>query len=86
LRGLKFIEFKFKPIGIVHSPFKRNEDIDVRKFAGPQGFDQIQGELEMFKEHEEGLKDTEGFSYLIVNFAFQNIRISFLESHEFRAL
>ncbi|MEW5901244.1 MAG: tRNA (N6-threonylcarbamoyladenosine(37)-N6)-methyltransferase TrmO, partial [Acidobacteriota bacterium] len=43
---------------------------DVRKFADPRGFDQIQGELEVFKEYEEGLQDTEGFSHLIVIFAF----------------
>ena len=70
LRGLKFMEFKFKPIGVVHSPFKRNEDINVKKFADPQGFDQFQRELEIFKKYEEGLKDTEGFSHLIVIFAF----------------
>lgn len=64
------MEFKFKPIGVVHSPFKRNEDIDVKKFADPQGFDQIQGELEIFKEYEEGLKDIEGFSHLIVIYVF----------------
>jgi tRNA-Thr(GGU) m(6)t(6)A37 methyltransferase TsaA len=64
------MEIKFKPIGIVHSPFKKSEDIDVRKFADPQGFDQILGDLEVFKEYEEGLKDTEGFSHLIVIYAF----------------
>jgi tRNA-Thr(GGU) m(6)t(6)A37 methyltransferase TsaA len=64
------MEFEFKPIGIVHSPFKKIEDIDVRKFADPQGFDQILGELEVFKEYEEGLQDTEGFSHLIVLYVF----------------
>jgi hypothetical protein len=54
------MEFKLKPIGVIHSPIKRNEEIDVKKFADPQGFDQIQGELEIFNEYEEGLKDTEG--------------------------
>jgi tRNA-Thr(GGU) m(6)t(6)A37 methyltransferase TsaA len=64
------MEFKLKPIGVIHSPFKRNEDIDIGKFADPQGFDPIQGELEVFEEYEEGLQDTEGFSHLIVIFAF----------------
>lgn len=64
------MEFKFKAIGVVHSPFKRKEDIDVTKFANPQSFDQVRGELEIFKEYEEGLKDTEGFSHLILVFAF----------------
>ena len=66
--------FKFKPIGVIHSPFKRKEDIDQKKFACPDGFDPVQGELEIFKEYEAGLKDTEGFSHLIVIFAFHQSR------------
>jgi len=64
------MEFKIKPIGIVHSPFKRKEDIDSKKYAESGGFDPVQGELEIFQEFEAGLKDTEGFSHLIVLFAF----------------
>jgi hypothetical protein len=33
------MEFRFKLVGVIHSPFKRNEDIDVKKFADPRGFD-----------------------------------------------
>jgi tRNA (Thr-GGU) A37 N-methylase len=29
------MEFKLKPIGVIHSPFKRNEDIDGNEFADP---------------------------------------------------
>ena len=64
------MEIKFKPIGIVHSPFKKKEDIDPRKYANARGFDPFQGELEIFKEDADGLKDTEGFSHLIIIFAF----------------
>ena len=64
------MEIKFKPIGIVHSPFKKKEDINTHRFAHPAGFDSIEGELEIFKEYEAALKDTEGFSHLIVIFAF----------------
>ena len=70
MRGQGIMEIKFKPIGIVHSSFKKSEDIDVRIFAHPPGFDQILGELEIFKEYEEGLKDIDGFSHLIVIYAF----------------
>jgi len=64
------MELKFKPIGVVHSPFKKIEDIQTKKYANAQGFDSIKGELEIFKEYEAGLKDTEGFSHLIVLYAF----------------
>ncbi len=64
------MEFKLKPIGIVHSPFKKKEDIDSKKYANSGGFDSVQGELELFKEFEDGLKDIEGFSHIVVLFAF----------------
>lgn len=64
------MEIKLKPIGIVHSPFKKKEDIESKKYACPRGFDSVQGELEIFKEFEAGLKDIEGFSHLAVIFAF----------------
>jgi tRNA-Thr(GGU) m(6)t(6)A37 methyltransferase TsaA len=64
------MEFKFKSIGIVHSPFKNPEDIDSKKFADSGGFDIVHGELEVFEEFEDGLKDIEGFSHLVVLFAF----------------
>ncbi|MQY60827.1 tRNA (N6-threonylcarbamoyladenosine(37)-N6)-methyltransferase TrmO, partial [bacterium] len=56
------MEIKLKPIGIIHSPFKKKEDMDSKKYADFRGFDFIQGELEIFKEYEKGLKDVEGFS------------------------
>lgn len=64
------MEIKIKPIGIVHSPFKKAEDIEPEKYSYPRGFDSVQGELEIFREYESGLKDIEGFSHLIVIFAF----------------
>lgn len=64
------MEIRFKPIGIVHSPFKKTRDIEPKKYADSRGFDSVHGELEIFKEYEEGLKDIEGFSHLVVLFAF----------------
>ena len=66
----RYKEIKLKPVGMIHSPFKKKEDIESKKYADPKGFDSVQGELEIFKEYEAGLKDTEGFSHLIVLFAF----------------
>ena len=64
------MDIAFKAVGIVHSPFKKLEDIQSNKYADAQGFDSVEGELEIFKEYEAGLKDTEGFSHLIILFAF----------------
>lgn len=64
------MEIKFKPIGVVHSPLKKKEDIQSPRSTDPQGSDSVQGELEIFKEFEEGLKDIDGFSHLILFFAF----------------
>jgi tRNA-Thr(GGU) m(6)t(6)A37 methyltransferase TsaA len=57
------------PIGIIHSPYKDRGE------APPQGnrSDKISN-IEVFKEFEEGLKDTEGFSHLIVIFWFHKSR------------
>ena len=62
------MEIKLKPIGIIHSPFKKREDVESKKYADSRGFDFIQGELEIFKEYEEGLSDLEGFSHIVVLF------------------
>ncbi len=64
------MDIKLRPIGLVHSPFKQKTDIQQEKYRGPEGFDSIQGELEIFPEFAPGLDSTEGFSHLIVLFAF----------------
>jgi len=64
------MKISFRPIGIVHSPFKGRGDIPRSRCIDPQGFDDIQGELEIFKEFEEGLQDIDGFSHIILLFAF----------------
>jgi tRNA-Thr(GGU) m(6)t(6)A37 methyltransferase TsaA len=62
--------FSFRPVGRVRSPFKRPEDIPPPAFAPPGFFDRARGELRIHKRYEPALKDTEGFSHLIVIFAF----------------
>jgi tRNA-Thr(GGU) m(6)t(6)A37 methyltransferase TsaA len=64
------MKITLKPIGVVHSPFKKKGDINTHRYAHPEGFDHVEGELEIFRKYEAGLKDTEGFSHLIVIFAF----------------
>ncbi len=75
------MEIIFKPIGIVHSPFKAKEDIKKSRCIDPRGFDNIQGELELYKEFEEGLQDIDGFSHIILIFAFHKSEESKLHAH-----
>lgn len=63
-------EIRFRPIGLVHSPFKTREDIDPLRNVRPSGFTKVEGKLEIFEPYAAGLKDIDGFSHLIVIFAF----------------
>jgi len=59
-------EIKYKPIGIIHSPFKEPTGTPIQP-AGARGID---GTVEVFSEYAEGLKDVEGFSHLILIYHF----------------
>lgn len=56
---------KLKPIGIIHSSYKNT---GVAPYQGCKSEEISQ--IEIFKEFEEGLKDIEGFSHIIVIFWF----------------
>jgi tRNA (adenine37-N6)-methyltransferase len=56
------VEIKYKPIGIVHSPFKKPQGIPIQTTAAKG----IKGTVEIFPEYAEGLKDIEGFSHIIL--------------------
>lgn len=71
----------FRPIGIVHSPFKDRKDIPRSRCIDPHGFDDAEGELEIFKEFEKGLEDIDGFSHLILLFAFHKSEEGSLIAH-----
>jgi tRNA-Thr(GGU) m(6)t(6)A37 methyltransferase TsaA len=59
-------EVKYRPIGIIHSPFKKPKGTPIQP-AGAKG---INGTVEVFPEYAEGLKDVEGFSYIILIYHF----------------
>ncbi len=56
----------FKPIGIIHSPFKKPVGMPIQP-AGAKG---IKGTIEIFPEYKDGLKDLDGFSNIILLFNF----------------
>jgi tRNA-Thr(GGU) m(6)t(6)A37 methyltransferase TsaA len=59
-----------KSIGRVHSPFKSKEDIDPKIQTTPEGFESVEGDLEIDEEFAAGLTDIEDFSHIIVLFGF----------------
>jgi tRNA-Thr(GGU) m(6)t(6)A37 methyltransferase TsaA len=57
---------KYKPIGIVHSPFSALDGMPIQ----PAGATGIRGTAEVFPEYQDGLKDLEGFSHIILLYHF----------------
>ncbi|HPB25215.1 MAG TPA: tRNA (N6-threonylcarbamoyladenosine(37)-N6)-methyltransferase TrmO [Bacteroidales bacterium] len=55
-------EITYKPIGIIHSPFKTIENMPIQHTSAKGE----NGEIEIFPEYAEGLKDLEGFSHIIL--------------------
>jgi len=62
--------FSFTPIGYTRSPYKNTEQ--VPKGLGAEHL--AEGVLEILPEFELGLTDIEGFSHLIVLWAFHRLR------------
>ena len=56
------MEIKYKPIGIVHSPFKEPKGVPIQ----PEVAKGIKGTVEIFPQYEDGLIDIEGFSHIII--------------------
>ena len=53
------------PIGRIHTPFQSKSDTPIQPFRS-----QAVGRVEVFEEYAEGLRDTEGFSHLILLYLF----------------
>ncbi len=59
-------KIEFKPIGIIHSPFKKPVNMPIQP-AGAKG---VKGTVEVFAEFEDGLKNLDGFSHIVLLFNF----------------
>jgi tRNA-Thr(GGU) m(6)t(6)A37 methyltransferase TsaA len=59
-------EFKFKPIGTIHTPYKSPGECPRQGFL-KQG---IQGAIVLLPELKEGLLDLDGFSHLLLIWIF----------------
>ena len=56
---------EIKQIGIIHTPFKTRAETPIQPFRS-----KAIGQVEVFKEYEEGLTDIEGFSHIILLYNF----------------
>jgi tRNA-Thr(GGU) m(6)t(6)A37 methyltransferase TsaA len=56
---------ELKPIGIIHSPFKNMGKAPYQGYKSEEI-----SQIEVFKEFEQGLKDIEGFSHIVVIYWF----------------
>jgi len=56
------MEVVFQPIGVIHSPFTRLEDMPIQ----PSSETSSPGVIEVFPEFSDGLKDLEGFSHIYI--------------------
>ncbi len=60
----------YKPIGIIHTPFKEAKGTPIQS-AAAKG---IEGRIELFEEYCEGLKDLDGFSHIILIYHFHMVK------------
>jgi len=65
----------YRPIGIIHSPFKEPKGTPIQPYAAKG----IEGMVEVFPQYEKGLKDIKGFSHIILIYHFHLLKAYFLE-------
>ena len=77
-------EIKYKPIGIIRSPFKHTNGMPIQ----PTGARGIAGAVEVEPKYADGLEDIEGFSHIILIYHLHlsegySLRVKpFLDDHQ----
>ena len=59
-----------KPIGIIHTPYNRIEDMPIQ----PKGASEVEGYILLDEDYIEGLKDLEGFSHIYLIYSFHQAK------------
>jgi tRNA-Thr(GGU) m(6)t(6)A37 methyltransferase TsaA len=78
--------FLIQPIGIIHTPLIEGDEIPIQPV-----FSQAAGQVEVYPEYAEGLQDIEGFSHIILLYAFHrsegySLRVKPFLDHQLRGL
>jgi tRNA (adenine37-N6)-methyltransferase len=63
-------EITFKPIGVIHSPFKEPKNVPIQA-AASKG---TEGTIEIYPEYTQGLTDLDGFSHIILLYHLHLVR------------
>ena len=58
--SVDFPSVECKPIGMIHSSLKRYSKVPVQPI-----FSDVEGVIKIFNEYVDGLKDLDGFEYII---------------------
>lgn len=66
------MEVIYKPIGIIHSPFKSLKEMPIQPTSDVSG----SGIVEIYPEFVDGLKDLEGFSHIYLLYHFHKVNLS----------
>ncbi|MCX6697329.1 MAG: TrmO family methyltransferase, partial [Methanoregula sp.] len=62
----KTTTFTYTPLGIIQSPYQDLSSMPIQ----PTGARGVRGTVEMFPKYRDGLRDLNGFSRIILIFAF----------------
>lgn len=64
------MDIVFKPVGVIHSPYKTVENMPIQ----PSSARDVTGEIEIYPEFAAGLSDIEDFSHLYVIFHLDRVK------------
>ena len=75
MKGKDKGEIRYRPIGIIRSPFREPKGTPIQ----PSAASGVEGTVEVFLRYADGLKDLDGFSHIILLYHFHLSREPSLE-------
>lgn len=63
-------QITYKPIGVIHSPFKEPKNVPIQAVESKN----TKGTIEIYPEYIEGLNDLAGFSHIILLYHFNRVK------------